>query len=100
MASASLKLFCIGCQSCHLITEESNCECRVFYLVTYLWQMGVYIIFMLVFAIFGSAIGLKMFTKNSWGVQVQYLLAPLLLLFMPCSGNLRRCLSTEAHSIA
>ena len=46
------------------------CGCRVFYLVTYIWQMGVYIIFMLVFAIFGSAIGLKMFTRNSWGVQV------------------------------
>ncbi|DBA85809.1 TPA: hypothetical protein ACH3X1_005361 [Trebouxia sp. C0004] len=32
--------------------------------------MSVYIIFMAVFAIFGSAIGLKMFTKNSWRVQI------------------------------
>ncbi len=32
--------------------------------------MGVYVVFMAVFALFGSAIGLKMFTKNSWGVQV------------------------------
>ena len=46
---------------------------RVFYLVTYMWQMSVYIVFMAVFAIFGSAIGLKMFTKNSWGVQVNTL---------------------------
>ena len=38
--------------------------------MTYTWQMGMYILFMLVFAVFGSAIGLKMFTKNSWGVQV------------------------------
>ncbi|DBA88861.1 TPA: hypothetical protein ACH3X2_000106 [Trebouxia sp. C0005] len=43
---------------------------RVYYLVTYMWQMSVYIVFMAVFAIFGSAIGLKMFTKNSWGVQI------------------------------
>ena len=46
---------------------------RVFYLVTYMWQMSVYIVFMAVFAIFGFAIGLKMFTKNSWGVQVNTL---------------------------
>ena len=46
---------------------------RVFYLVTYMWQMSVYIVFMAVFAIFGSAIGLKMFTMNSWGVQVNTL---------------------------
>ena len=38
-----------------------------------MWQMSVYIVFMAVFAIFGSIIGLKMFTKNSWGVQVNTL---------------------------
>lgn len=54
------------------VEGTGGCECRVFYLVTYIWQMGVYILFMVVFAVFGSAIGLKMFTKNSWGVQVCY----------------------------
>ena len=47
--------------------------CRVYYLVTYMWQLSVYIVFMAVFAIFGSVIGLKMFTKNSWGVQACHL---------------------------
>lgn len=51
--------------------------CRVYYLVTYMWQLSVYIVFMAVFAIFGSAIGLKMFTKNSWGVQACHLLVML-----------------------
>lgn len=32
--------------------------------------MAIYILFMAVFAGFGCIVGLKMFTKNSWGVQV------------------------------
>lgn len=46
------------------------CGCSVYYLVTYAWQMAIYIVFMVVFAVFGCVVGLKMFTKNSWGVQV------------------------------
>ncbi len=56
-----------------MMTKLACLLCRVYYLVTYMWQMSVYIVFMAVFAIFGSAIGLKMFTKNSWGVQVNTL---------------------------
>ncbi len=55
------------------MTKQAWLVCRVYYLVTYMWQMSVYIVFTAVFAIFGSAIGLKMFTKNSWGVQVNIL---------------------------
>ena len=71
-------LYCVkrptgGQTAVQTMTKQAWLVCRVYYLVTYMWQMSVYIVFMAVFAIFGSAIGLKMFTKNSWGVQVNIL---------------------------
>ncbi|CAD7700725.1 unnamed protein product [Ostreobium quekettii] len=45
---------------------------RVFYVVTYFWQLLVYVAFVAVFAAGGSAIGLTAFTKNSWTVQAVF----------------------------
>ena len=41
-----------------------------YWLVTYTWFWALYVVYMAVFVAFGSAIGLKMFTKNSLGVQL------------------------------
>ncbi len=42
-----------------------------YYVVTYIWQLGLYVLFMGIFVLFGSLIGLKIFLKNSWSVQVR-----------------------------
>lgn len=36
----------------------------------YVWQLALYLVFMAIFIGFGSAIGLKLFTKNNYGIQV------------------------------
>lgn len=41
----------------------------VYYVVNYLWMLGMYLLFTAVFVGFGSAIGLKIFTLNSYSVQ-------------------------------
>ena len=41
-----------------------------YWLVTYTWFWALYVVYMAIFVAFGSAIGLKMFTKNSLGVQL------------------------------
>ena len=41
----------------------------VYYVVQYAWMLLMYCIFMGIFVGFGSAIGLKIFTKNSYTVQ-------------------------------
>lgn len=46
----------------------------VYYVVQYCWMMAMYCVFMVVFVAFGSAIGLKIFTLNSYTVQAVFYL--------------------------
>lgn len=41
-----------------------------YWLITYSWCLFVYILYIIIFLVFGSAIGLKMFTLNSYGIQI------------------------------
>lgn len=43
-----------------------------YYAVNYLWQLGFYCLLMFVFALCGCLINLKMFTLNSYSVQVRH----------------------------
>ena len=45
---------------------------RVFYVVTYLWQLFLYTVFVVIFVASGSVIGLTTLTKNAWSVQVRF----------------------------
>lgn len=42
----------------------------VYYLVQYVWMVSMYCLFMAIFVLFGSLLGLSIFTQNSYTVQV------------------------------
>lgn len=48
---------------------------EAYYVVQYIWMVAMYCVFMVVFVGFGSAIGLKIFTLNSYGVQFVFYFA-------------------------
>lgn len=45
-----------------------------YYAVHYLWMVGMYCVFAAIFVAVGSGIGLKIFTLNSYGVQIVFYL--------------------------
>jgi ABC-type multidrug transport system ATPase subunit len=45
-----------------------------YYAVQYLWMVGMYCVFAAIFVAVGSGIGLKIFTLNSYGVQIVFYL--------------------------
>jgi hypothetical protein len=47
-----------------------------YWLITYAWDLLLYVIYMLIFILFGSGIGLNIFRKNSYAVQVRRPAAP------------------------
>lgn len=52
-----------------LMRQQGLTPCA-YYTAMYLWMLAVYIIFMAVFVGVGAATGLSIFTKTSFGVQV------------------------------
>lgn len=40
-----------------------------YWLITYLWYLALYIVYMLIFVIFGAAIGLEVFRRTNFGIQ-------------------------------
>ncbi|KAK9803177.1 hypothetical protein WJX72_009746 [[Myrmecia] bisecta] len=57
-----------------LMMKMQGLSDRALHVVTYLWQLCIYIAFMFVFVVFGGLIGLKIFTRNSYGVQAVFYL--------------------------
>jgi hypothetical protein len=41
-----------------------------YWLITYSWDLLLYVVYMIIFILFGSGIGLNIFRKNSYAVQV------------------------------
>lgn len=44
---------------------------EAYYLVQYVWMVALYCLFMFIFVLFGSLLGLKLFLLNSYSVQVR-----------------------------
>lgn len=52
-----------------LMMKMQGLNDAAYYLVQYLWMVLLYCVFMTIFVIFGSLIGLKIFTLNSYSLQ-------------------------------
>jgi hypothetical protein len=49
---------------------------RAYWAITYAWDLLLYVAYMLIFILFGSGIGLAIFRKNSYAVQVRAFWGP------------------------
>jgi hypothetical protein len=56
----------------HICTLLQGLRDSVYYLCTYMWMLGMFCVFMAIFACFGALIGLKIFTLTDWSLQLVF----------------------------
>lgn len=52
-----------------MMMKMQGLDDRAFYIVNYIWQFLLYLVFVSVFVSFGTFMGLSVFIRNSLGVQ-------------------------------
>ncbi|KAG2497357.1 hypothetical protein HYH03_004516 [Edaphochlamys debaryana] len=72
-----------------------------YWTVTYLWYLMLYVLYMVFFVVFGSAIGLKIFRTNSYGVQavLYFIFGNNMIAFMYVLSSLFRSSRTATVSM-